>query len=278
MQKRTINQLILRLRICIVALIAVILCAILLSFAPNTDFLKALGISRADADDKITRSLLGGYLDTYGLSNVKNIVLSNRSAVTTSLLAYVKQQVQSEEFKKEYTRLRQQHKPETTTVETPAEMRKNMIDRYKKAVAEMEDAVKKADPSVKAIFEQSLTTTKEELKKAEDPNNKILKNYERNYPGLLQQLEESHRQQLADWKIKYPENHLLFVKQRLQQFLDETKDIDFDAELTIKHNRKIFVNPLYESKGRYWKMAFRAGREVILPARKFAADWIAEIR
>ncbi|HMO61466.1 MAG TPA: hypothetical protein PKC39_00075 [Ferruginibacter sp.] len=278
MKKQSINQLILRLRICIIALLAVLLCAFLFSFKLNDDLFKTLGISKTDADTKITRSVLGGYLDAYGLSNVKNIALGNRTAVANNLLLYVKQQVQSAEFKKEYALLRNQYKPKAGKVETPAEMRNNMIDRYEKAVAEMEDAVKKADASFKPAFQESLNAAKEELKKAKDPGNKAVKLYEQNYPALLQDLEQGHQQQLAAWETKYPENHLLFVKQRLQQFLNETTDINFDAELTTKNNRKIFVNPDYERKSKRWKMAYRAGKEVVLPARRFAEAWMMEIK
>ena len=62
------------------------------------DFLKQLGISKADADEKITQSILGGSLDAYGVKNFKNIALGSRKAVAMDLLTYTKKQVNREMF------------------------------------------------------------------------------------------------------------------------------------------------------------------------------------
>ncbi|MFT3679876.1 MAG: hypothetical protein QM791_06365 [Ferruginibacter sp.] len=280
MKKQTLNTLVLRLRICILALAAVIACAFLFSFTVNKitgDFLKQLGINKTDADSKIINGFIGGYVDVYGIKNIKNIAVGNRTAITLDLLQYAKQQINTPAFKKEYEALRQSNKPTPATLQTPQEMKKEMIDRYKKAIQETEVSVKQADASVKPIFEQTLVTMKEELKKAEDPNNKQMKSYEKNYPAMAKQTEQSNEYQLKQWNEKYPESALPFIKQRLQQFLDETADIDFTAELKTKNNMKVFVNPVYEGKGDRWKMAFRAGKEVVTPARKFIQDWLAEL-
>jgi hypothetical protein len=68
------------------------------------------------------------------------------------------------------------------------------------------------------------------------------------------------------------------VKKRLQEFLNTTNGIDFSAELTEKNGKKVFVNPDYERKDGRWKMAFRAGKEVVEPARNFVQKWIGEIK
>lgn len=281
MNKKTLNSLVLRLRISIAVLIAVIISAFLFSFTVNKvgdEFLKQLGISKPNADSKITGSILGGYLDAYELKNVKNIATGNRSAIALDLLNYTKQHVNSTAFKKEYAALKESNKPAPATVQTPEQMKTELIASYKKAVQETEASLKKADATLKPIFEKMLVTSKEELKKAEDPNNKMIKNYERNYPAMAKQIEENNQRMLNEWEEKYPENPMPFVKQRLQQFLDETNDIDFTAELTTKRGFKVFVNPVYERKSNRWKMAFRAGKEVVEPARKFVQDWLAEIK
>ena len=53
---------------------------------------------------------------------------------------------------------------------------------------------------------------------------------------------------------------------------------DFNAELISKNGKKIFANPQYEHKNNYWKMGFRAGREVVEPTRLFIEKWIQEIK
>jgi hypothetical protein len=245
----------------------------------NGEFLKQLGISKTEADQKITGSILGGYLNQYGIRNAKNIAVGNRAAVTKDLLLYTKQFVNSTTFIKEYNTMRENEKPKTYLIETPEAMRSNQINMLKKSVSETEANIKTADASIKKIFEDVLVSTKQQLKEAEDPNNKTFVNYKKNYPDMLKSAETSNKQRLQEWEAKYPVNQLLFVKKRLQNFLTNTADIDFDAALITKNNKSYFVNPLYEKqKGIYWKMAFRAGKEVVLPAREFVQQWLDEIK
>ena len=131
---------------------------------------------------------------------------------------------------------------------------------------------------MKAIFEKTLEAAKQNLKQAEDPNNKHMKAYAQNYPTLEKQMKESHENLLKEWETKYPANHLLYIKVRLQEFLDATKDIDFGAQLTEKNGKKYFVNPDYERKSNRWKLAFRAGKDAIAAAREFAQQWMNEIK
>jgi hypothetical protein len=251
------------------------------SFTANRfaeDFLQQLGITKTGADEKITNSILGGYLDQYGLRNAKNIAAGNRSAVAKDLLAYTKQYISSAAFQKEYNQLRESNKPKPGTIQTAEEMRSSMIDQYKKSIAESEANMKKADASMKSIFEPILVALKQELKNAEDPNNKMLANYKKNYGEMLKSIEASNQQGLADWEAKYPANQLHFIKERLKQFLEETSNIDFGAQLIEKNGKKYFVNPAYEHRGNRWKLAFRAGKEVVEPARMFVQNWMDEIK
>lgn len=281
MQKTSLNTLITVLRICIVTFILAIISLILFSFTVNKineEFLKQLGISKTEADKKITGSILGGYLNAYGAKNATNIAAGNRTKVAMDLLAYTKQYVNTDAFKKEYAVLKENNKPKENKVETPEEMRKNEIAIYKKSIAENEVTLKKADASLKPIFENVLVESKKQLKEAEDPNNKRIANYTKNYDQLVKSNQQSYKQSLQEWESKYPANHMLFVKQRLLKFLEETKDIDFAAELAIKNGKKIFVNTVYEkNKGNYWKMGFRAGKEVVEPTRAFITEWLKEI-
>jgi len=282
MKKTSEHTLILSLRICIAVFIASLIGLLLFSFTIikiNGEFFKELGMSKTEGDQKITGSILGGYLDQYGARNAKNIALGNRTAIVKDLLIYTKKFVTTPAFLKEYNTMRENDKPKPTSVETPEQMRQSSIDAYKKAVSETEANVKKADPSIKKIFEEALVAAKAELKKAEDPNNKYLLNYKQNYPELLQSTEASNKQRLQDWEAKYPADQMVFVKRRLEEFLKETADIDFNAALVEKNGKKYFVNPTYEKqKGNRWKMAFRSGREVIIPAREFVQQWITEIK
>ena len=66
---------------------------------------------------------------------------------------------------------------------------------------------------------------------------------------------------MAEWEKKYPTNHLLYVKVRLQEFMNETKDIDFGAELVAKNGKKYFVNRDYELRAIGGKWLFVQGKK-----------------
>ena len=242
------------------------------------DFLQQLGISKTAADQKITNSLLGGYLDQYGLQNAKNIAVGNRAAIAAELLTYTKQYVHCTAFQNEYKQLRDNNKPTLTTIQTPEEMRTGLILQYKKSLAETETNMKKADSSMKKIFTPILSTLRQELKNAEDPANATIAGYKENYPEMVRSLEAANLQRLAEWEQQYPAKQAAFIKQRLQQFLEETAGIDFNAQLIEKNGKKYFANPAYEHRGNRWKLAFRAGKEVVEPARAFVKTWLEEIK
>lgn len=265
----------------LLSLILSILGISLISFRSGqlySDFLKQLGISKTEANEKITNGFLGGSIDVYGIRNLKNVVLNDRAAIVQELAAYAKQHANSPEYIKEYLALKENNKPEAMKVETPEELRANTIKRAKEAVTEMEESLKKAPADMKSIFEKTLEAAKQNLKNAEDPNNKYLKSYAQNYTTFEKQMKQSHENALKSWETKYPGNHLLFVKVRLQYFLDATKDIDFNAQLIERKGIKYFVNPDYERKGNQWKMAFRAGKPAVEAARAFAEQWMNEIK
>lgn len=253
---------------------------LLSSFAAHRfadEFLKQLGITKAAADDKIANSILGGNVDLYGVKNARNIALGNRKAVVLDLLAYTKKQVSSPAFIKQYNAIRENYKPKDYIPQTPEEMKAEHIARAKDAVKQTEESLRKSDASMKAIFQKTVEDAKKYLKEAEDPNNRMYVRYAGNYERAVKEAKESNAANAAQFERRYPTNHLLYVKKRLQEFLDLTKDIDFDAELKPKNGKKVFVNPDYERKDSRWKMAFRAGREVVEPAREFVQKWIEEI-
>jgi predicted double-glycine peptidase len=242
------------------------------------DFLKQLGLTKPGAEERIRQGILGGSIDVYGIKNLKNIAAGNRAAVANDILAYTKKYAGSADFLKNYNELREYHKPKFQKLQTPEEMRAEAVANQKKGIAQMEETIKKADAANKPIFEKVLIAAKEDLKKVEDPNSKHNAAYAKNYEQAVKQNQQNYDRQIADWEVKYPSNHLLYVKKRLQEFLNETADIDFEAELITKNGKKYFINRAYESKGNRWKLAFRAGKDVITTARTFAEKWVSEIK
>lgn len=282
MKNKIYRRMVATLRFCIVAFILVIVSLFLFSFTAGRQldsFLKQLGLNQEQANSRITNSLLGGSLDHYGIRNLKNILVNDRAAVVTDLANYARQHANSEAFKKEYLLLKERNKPAPAKkVETPEEMRASMIKMGKEFVKNSEEAVKKASPEMKKITEQMLVAAKENLKTAEDPNNKMIKAYTKNFESMKQVMQQSYENSIKEWEVQYPSNHLLYIKVKLQSFLDATGDIDFSAQLKEKNGIKYFVNPQYERKDNRWKLAFRAGRGAVEAGRAFAKQWISEIQ
>ena len=265
----------------IITVTSVLLFLFLCSFTVRTlrdDFLKQLGITKLAADEKITQSMLDGSVNTYGIKNVKKILLANRTVVTKEILAYTKQYLQSATFKKEYAALKEKHKPIPTMPDSPEEFKKKNIAGIKKSISETTASMEKSNASMKPMFEKILADGNKRLKEAEDPANPVYVRYEKSYPQWVKEAEDRNKKAMNDWESRYPADHLQFIKRRLEEFVKITSDVDFSATLVSKNGVQVFENRQYEGKDYRWKMAFRAGKEVVEPARAFAQQWINEIK
>ncbi|TDH28827.1 hypothetical protein EXU57_01790 [Segetibacter sp. 3557_3] len=262
--------------------VAIIACSTFafLSFRvkPAGDFLAQLGIQREQANNKINSGFLAGYLDYYGMRNLKNIAVGDRAAITRDVAAYAKTYVQSEAFKKEYALLKARNKPEPLQkIQTPEELRADMIKRAKETLESSKESQRKATGDTKKIFDQMIEYAQQNLKMAENPENKNIKAYTKNFPAMKQQMEQGYQARIKDWEAKYPDNYMPMIKMRLQEFLKTTENIDFNAALVDKKGVRYFVNPEYERKNNQWKLAFRAGKPAVQAARAFVEEWIKEI-
>lgn len=95
------------------------------------DFLKQLGITKKDADERIVSTILSGSFNEYGLRNAKNIATGNRAAIVKDVLEYSKNYINSTAFIKSYNELKQNQKPQIQSLQTPEEMQKELIERSK---------------------------------------------------------------------------------------------------------------------------------------------------
>jgi len=77
----------------------------------------------------------------------------------------------------------------------------------------------------------------------------------------------------AENEKKYPSDPQELIRKRLTDFLQISSTVDFDAEVMDRQ----FTKPEYQKKNGYWKMCYRAGREVVQAAREEAQKWLDEI-
>ena len=77
-----------------------------------------------------------------------------------------------------------------------------------------------------------------------------------------------------DNENRYPADPNELIKKRLEEFLEISETVDFNAEM----NGRMFANPKYESKDDKWKMCYRAGEDVVTAARGEAKKWLEELK
>jgi|GEM_PF-2556727 len=77
----------------------------------------------------------------------------------------------------------------------------------------------------------------------------------------------------AEEKRNYKAN----IKAQLQQFLEESAEIDFTAKIlkVKKHNE--FADEAYRKKSKIWKQCFRMGKPATNAFREVAQGWVAEL-
>ena len=223
---------------------------------------------------------MNGYFHYYGARNARNILLGDRAAIARDLLNYTRQYVQSEGFKKQYDLERSQAKPEpdTKTVKTKEEIRKERIAETEKSIRQTEENMKTMKADMVKVLEPMLDMLKKTLKDYQDPNSQMIDLF---YQGELMQHEQrikSYEERMKNWEKNYPEDYRDMVKDRLNKFLKLAKTVDFNAELKEVNGRKKFVRAEYEGKSYDWKQIFRAGKEVIVPAMEFAEQWMREMK
>ena len=191
---------------------------------------------------------------------------------------YAKQFVTGPVFRKEYDLMRKQAKPSQPEQKlvTKEEVRKEKVAEMEKSLRNSESA-SKTNADMAKIMKPTIEFLKKTLVDYKDPSSKHIENF---YLYEVNQNEErlrSYKESVVHWENEYPEDYKEKIKMRLQKFLDLAETVDFNAELKQVGDKKKFVNPQYEAKSYDWKQIFRAGKEVIDPAKKLAREWMVEL-
>ncbi|MCW3091725.1 MAG: hypothetical protein JWP81_2794 [Ferruginibacter sp.] len=285
MKQYSVKTLIIFVRICATALVLCILSLFLFSFVATTrlgdDVWQQLGLNKQQGTEGIYRSFTSGYLYYYQARNAKNIAGGNRMAVAKDLLAYSKQYVSSDAFKKQYEQERKNakpHEPELKPVRTKAQIQKDEIASTEKSIRELEKNMKGMDAAMQKNMKPMMEFLTKTLKDYQDPNHQYFTSLVLFEKNENEQILERYKRDTEAWEKNYPADYTSIIKARLQQFLAVTRDVDFNAELKTAYNKKVFVNPQYERKSTEWKQAFRAGKEITAMARAFAEQWLSELK
>jgi len=247
----------------------------------TNDVWNQLGLSQEKGIESIKQSFLQGYLYSYGAKTAKNIVAGEKAAVAKDLLTYTKQYINSDEFKKEYEKSRQGTKPmepSRKTAKTKEEIRKEKIAELEKSIKDVEKNMPSFTPEVKKVMEPLLETQKNTLKDYRDPDSEMIEMMAQGEKMSVENDWKYYNEQVKKWEGEYPANANVFVKRRLQQYLDIVGTVDFSATLKDVNGKKKFVNAAYEYKPADWKKVYRAGKEVNDVVKPLVSDWIKELQ
>jgi protein-tyrosine-phosphatase len=273
-----------RLRMAVAAFAGIMILLSLFAFTARKkmidDLWLQLGMNKDQGMNGIKKSFLNGNLHYYGARNIKNIATGNRVEVAKDLLTTAKEYINSDAFKKEYEQMRQNSKPQepVTIVRTKEQIRKEEIAKAEKGIKDTEEAMKKSTPELAESLKEVVTMYKQNLADYKDPNNQMIDYYYQSDVFNAEKAAKDYKDQLAKWSGNYPEDYRQMIKARLQQFLKVAATVDFSAQLKESYGKQRFVNPAYESKPAEWKQIFRTGKDVTEFTKKFAAQWLAELK
>ncbi len=244
--------------------------------------LQTLKLSEDDAKQTIFSDISSPSFYFPGIKELKSITLNNRTSQVEVIGNYVKEFTTSDDFKKRYNQYCELKKP--TPPEKPKtmeELKNEEKENLTNNLEEMKKAKASAPEDQKAFFDESIKYLQEQLKTIDDPNNTMYSPEMDTYMQQgYQQLLDQYNKEVADWEVNYPVNNPNgMIKNCLTEFIDKTKDVDFSAETAIdEYGKTIFIKQGYEGKNHLWKLCYRAGKETTEAARRYAQNWLSELK
>ena len=252
------------------------------SIAWAADVLTQLGVPAPMAKEAVVSAISGGYFNTsLGYKVLKASAPAARAELVTGAVAWAKAYVASTEFQAAYATVREAQKPrEPTFVGTAEEeFRKKQAEQQAeqdKSTAELKATLPQLPPETRKAVEEGMKAAAEMQAKMDTPEMRKMM-----IDGITMERaskKQEYERDLQTWQTNFPESPRALVVKRLQKFLADTKDVDFDAALTTRNGRKVFVKEEYEAKPGEWKQAFRAGREAVTAARTAVQAWLTELQ
>jgi hypothetical protein len=243
--------------------------------------LKKIKLTEDEAKNTIFSDIAGSSFYFPGIRELKSVALNDRAAQVEVVGKYVKDFTKTDDFKKRYNEFRETRKP--TPPEKPktmAELKKETKESYQKSIEEMKTTKASAPSDQKAIYDDTIKMLEEQLKALDDPNNTMYSPEMDKYNQQAYDMQmEQHKKDIAEWEAKYPVNNPnSLIKSWLESFLEQSKDVDFNAQTAIDKNRTLFVKQEYERKNYLWKLCYRGGKETTEAGRKFAQSWLSELK
>lgn len=246
-----------------------------LAFAAVKNIFDQLDIAEQEAREYIFNNFKEGNLSFPHSSILKGLATGKRTAMVKEIGDYIRQYTNSPAFLQEYKEVRESARPQNPA-DKEAKL-KTRIEELKHDIETTEKDMKGVTGDMKKLYESTLQMQKTELKALQDPKDPNHRLYLQDLSAGNEDAEKNYKEELKYFEQEYPANVKDLIKRRLQEFLQFTADIDFDAKLIERGGRKRFADPKLEAKDELWKRCFRSGRETITAARTYAQQWLKEL-
>jgi hypothetical protein len=199
----------------------------------------------------------------YWLSEVKKYIVNNNKTETAKeLCTYLKNYLESDLFANTYQKIRAERKPKAE--DTP---KQDAIDYFKSL--NLENRIKEDETKLAALKKRGIKNEDDKL---------YVKIYESNIRlnKLQIQINKDLKPRQTLWNLAYPEDPAVFIKRRLEEYLDFASTVDFKATTMQKGKYLYFVNKEYELKSRQWKAIYRGGADANKVVTDFIKQWLKD--
>ncbi len=195
--------------------------------------------------------------------------------------AQLRRQVESPEFAARYRAFREEQArgDELPRPRASRELQDESVSKHEVSLAALKKALE--DPDMTAPQRSAFTSLRVAVERALADTKAHPERFDelaRLEAEEAQRLERQQQMKRAEVLARLPEDHRRLVLTRLEQVLEQTADVAFDATLVEAAGRRRFADPELEAKGAVWKAGFRAGRPALTAARALASAWIADLR
>lgn len=234
-----------------------------------------------DAKEYAWNDCSGCYFSYPLPGELKATPLNERPLIVKAVGEFVKLYTKSGDFRSRYLEHREASKPKAPEApESMEEMKTKEKEQMKKSLQDMEKAKANMPASQKAEFEKLIEALKLQMAEIQKQQNITYSAETEQYmkQGYEAEMQE-YKEKLQEWEKDYPKEPDMMIRRWLEEFLKISSDVNFDAQVSEDGSgKKRFVNADYENKPDLWKLCFRAGRQTTEAGRKFASEWLKELK
>jgi len=249
--------------------------AVLVAQAKFSDF----GINEEQLKSRMVPALVHGNIPAYPSGKSYHAASpAIQEAFARNCMAWLKWYTESSAFLADYNRERAAAKP------APPQSKGSADDQYsaylaeqRKQLEEMKKNVAAMSPEMQKQMAPAIKQMEASVEKmAKDPN--MASMMKQGIAGQEVQNKKDYEDEVAKYNRDYPADPKVLIATRLRQFLEISKDVNFNAKLIpIGNGRMDFADPQYRQKSTDWKLCYRAGESAVQAARSFATEWLKQL-